>query len=440
MSKEPTTTQDSGEIRRHEFGATQLTPQADIAVAAIAAREQAAVHARYVMAERHPRDIEEFRVALLKECERHGFAEAAEYERSVGWGKDRTTGAWKENFACGPTIRFIEGALRCFRNVYPEVTTTFDDENMRIVRVTVTDLEANLSYASEIQMPKRVERRGKKNRATGNMEPPEGREVLGQRTTTEGRTNYIVRATDDEMLIRGNALISKTIRTLAQRLLPADIVEECMAQARATLAKRDAADPDAAKRALIDSFDSVGVGPENLRDYLGHDLERIQPGELQSLRTLFSGLKEGGTTWDAIMESRPTSGSREAQEEAAKAALDKLRKSGGKPKPQRKPRAKTTSAEPPEATETTGESGAQTVPAQGGGVAEGPASPPPEIPEVVVEELPDVGDATDGQVVLYKGEDWVFHADVSAWRRAETQPAAPTSVGRMAFNLQPNKE
>ena len=416
-----------GEIRRHEFGATQLTPQAEIAVAAIAAREQAAVQARYVMAERHPRDIEDFRTALMKECRRHGFAEAAEYERSVGWGKDKTTGAWVENFARGPTIRFIEGALRSFRNVYPEVTTTFDDENMRIVRVTVTDLEANLSYASEIQMPKRVERRGKKNKATGNMEPPEGREVLGQRTTTEGRTNYIVRATDDEMLIRANALISKTIRTLAQRLLPADIVEECMMQAKQTLAAKDAADPDAAKRAIIDSFDGIGVSAGDLRDYLGHELERLQPAEMQSLRRVFSAMREGDTTWDAIMSARAPSGSQEEQEETAKAVLDKLRKTGEKSKKRKKT---TTSPETPEATGTTGQEAApQSHGSKGGGVVEGPASPPPETPEL--DELPDPADAADGEIVRYKGQEWVVNPETSAWRplNPKAQPSDRLTFG-----------
>ncbi len=392
-----------GEIRRHEFGATQLTPQTEIAVAAIAAREQAAVHARYVMAERHPRDIESFRVALLTECRRKGFAEAAEYERSVGWGKNKKTGAWEEKFARGPTIRFIEGALRSFRNVYPEVTTTFDSDDMRIVRVTVTDLEGNLAYASEIQIPKRVERRGKKNKITGNVEPPAGREVLGQRTTTEGNINYIVRATDDEMLTKGNALISKAIRTLAQRLLPADIVEECMNEAKTTMATHDKADPDAAKRGIIDSFDGVGVGVEDLRDYLGHDLERIQPGELQSLRTVFAGLREGNTTWDAIMSAKAPTGSQEAAEAVGKKRLDQLRQTG---KPAGENKAK-------------GNSAAE---------ATSPPTPPSELPEV--DELPDPEGAADGQVIRYKGEEWVFHVDVSAWRLLRDPPQ---DSGRLVF-------
>lgn len=410
-----------GEIRRHEFGADQLTKQAETAVAGIAAREQAAVNARYVMAERHPRNIEGFRTALLHECERPGFAEAAEYKRPVGWGKNKKTGAWEQTIARGPTIRFIEGALRAFRNVYPEVTTSYDDANMRIVRVTVTDLEANLAYASEITITKRVERRGKKNKGTGNVDPPEGREVLGQRTTGEGNINYIVRATDDELLSKGNALISKAIRTLAQRLLPADIVEECMTLAKHTMADRDAADPDAAKRTLIDSFDGVGVAPEDLREYLGHDLERIQPGELQDLRGIFAGLREGDT-WDTIMAAKAPSGSREAQEEAGKAALDKLRKAGEKPggdKATTKKRKRKTKS--PETAEVAG--------AAGDAVAE---SPPPEVIEV--DELPEPIEAADGDVVRYKGEEWECCAETSSWRRVKPKAdPQPTESKRLVF-------
>lgn len=396
--------QGAGEIRRHEFGATQLTPQTETAVAAIAAREQAAVQARYVMAERHPRDIEHFRTALLKECKRRGFADKAEYARPVGGGK----------IATGPTIRFIEGALRCFGNVYPEVITTFDSDDMRIVRVTVTDLEVNLSYSSEIQITKRVERRGRSNSRTGAVQPPEGREVIGQRTTSEKNVVYIVRATDDELLIKGNALVSKAIRTLAQRLLPADIIEECMGQAKRTIADADAADPDAAKRTLIDGFDSVGVGASDLRDYLGHDLERIQPGELQSLRALFTGVKEGRTTWDAIMEAQPTSGSREEQEKAAQAALDKLRE-----------RTATTRDTPPTPKDPE-------APAPAGAVEPDPATGGDASPPSELAELPDPADAADGQVETYKGEEWMFHADVSAWR--PLRRSAPSAHGRMVFS------
>ena len=423
------TTEDAGGIRRQEFGATQLTPQTETAVAAIAARESAAVQARYVMAERHPRDIEEFRVALLKECERPGFAKEAEYPaKLIPSGGDRSKHR--------PTIRFIEGALRCYRNVFKEAMTTYDSAELRISRVTVTDLENNIVFSAEARTAKQVERHGRRNRQTGNIEPPEGRQVIGERTTSEGKQIYIVRATDAEILGKHNGLESRAMRNEGKRLLPADILDEAIEKARETMAVEDAKDPDKAKREIIDAFGGVGVSPSDLGTFLGHDMERIQPKELQDLRSIFSAMRDGDTTWDAIMEAQPISGSREKQEESARETLDGLRKAGELMKGplaaaaatgKDKSRAKT--EETPEASDTAGDGVAVARPAKGAGAVEGPASPPSEPAEV--DELPDPADAGNGEVVCYKGEEWEFHADDSAWRRRQ---AAPSAHGRMIFN------
>lgn len=56
------------------FGEQSVTPHAETAAQAVAAREKAAVEARYIMAMRMPRSIEAFRVAILDECRCPGFA------------------------------------------------------------------------------------------------------------------------------------------------------------------------------------------------------------------------------------------------------------------------------------------------------------------------------------------------------------------------------
>src|SRR5690349_15619824 len=58
----------AGEVIREEFGADQIERRGETASVAIAAREKAAVEARYVVAMRNPRDVDNFRVRLLKEC------------------------------------------------------------------------------------------------------------------------------------------------------------------------------------------------------------------------------------------------------------------------------------------------------------------------------------------------------------------------------------
>ena len=325
-------------IVRQEFGAVQEAQQPETAAMAVAAREKTAIEARYVMAERHPRSIEQFRIDILKECQRPGFAEVARYRRPVGKAKSAVTGQWEQTYAEGPTIRFIEAAIRAFRNIFPEVVTVFDNEAIRICRATVTDLEANIAYSTEVQIPKAVEKRGFQNRKTGEWEPPKGRDVVSQRTNSAGDTTYLVLATIDEIIVRQNALLSKAIRTQAQRLMPADIVDECMEAVLTTLRARDKEDPDASRRRLIDAFTALNIPPDELEQYLEKKLERIQPKDLEELRAVHAAIKDGQTTWEAIMiEKNPTVGSAEEQERVAAEKLASMRGGGkGKKKPKKK--------------------------------------------------------------------------------------------------------
>jgi hypothetical protein len=324
----------AGAVARQEFGASQLEMRAETAAMAVAARERAAIEARYVMAERHPRDVENFRVALEKECARPSFAAVAIYRKPVGKEKDRQTGRWVDAFKEGPSIRFIETALRCYRNVYPEVATVFDSDEIRICRVTVTDLEANLSYSTEVTIRKEVERKGKAD-SSGKMQPPEGRIIISERKNSYGDTTYLVRATEDEIIIKQNALLSKAIRTNGQRLLPGDIIDSCTRIIKRTQADRDAKDPDAAKREILDAFDDIGIAPIDVQAFVGHSLDRLQPAELQALRGVFSTVKNGEATWDEIMATKnPSSAPGDSERVAADKLAEIERKKAAKQQPQ----------------------------------------------------------------------------------------------------------
>jgi hypothetical protein len=203
----------------------------------MAQQAAALVQARYIMAERHPRDLDVVREKLLKECTRPSFAEVARYNKPVGKG------------ITGPSIRFAEAALRCMTNIVVETTTLYDDETKRIVQVSVTDLEANVPYSQSVSVEKTVERSSAKP----------GDVVVRQRLNSYNKPVYILQATDDDILNKQNALISKAIRTLGLRLVPGDIIDECMDLVLETQKKKDAEDPDTAKRKLFDAFGSQGV-------------------------------------------------------------------------------------------------------------------------------------------------------------------------------------
>jgi len=274
---------------RQEFG-VQVSQSAETAATAAASKAKAIVEARYIMAKRFPRDMDSFREKMLKECRRPTFAAVARYEKPIG--RDKTK--WPR----GPSIRFAEAAVRNMTNMTVETYTTYDDREKRIVSVVVTDLESNVPYDQDVTITKTVERRQSK----------EGDTILRTRKNSYGDTVFILEATDDEIVNKQQALVSKAIRTLGLRLIPGDIVDECMAVVVDTLQRQDAQDPDAAKRRLFDAFAELGIQAAQLKEYLGHEAATLTPKELTELRGLYSAIRDGESTWRDVMETKDGQG------------------------------------------------------------------------------------------------------------------------------------
>jgi len=258
----------------------------DTAAVASAAHARALVEARYVVALRRPRDMDAVRARILKECQRPSFAAVARYTKPIG--RDRS------KWPTGPSVRFAEAAIRAMGNVTVDATTTHDDAERRIVHVEVVDLEANVPYGIDVPVIKTIERKHTK----------EGDQIVGQRTNSYGEIVFILVGTDDDILNKQAALISKAIRTLALRLVPGDIIDEAMDLVMLTQRTEDAADPDAAKRKLFDAFGGLGVSPEQVKLYTGGDT--LTPKGLTDLRALYAALRDGETTWREVMDGRET--------------------------------------------------------------------------------------------------------------------------------------
>lgn len=270
-------------IVRHQFQGDEMMAQHETAAIAIAAAEKAAIESRYILAMRCPRDWDTVRERLKKECRRPGFADSAIYRKPVG-GKTIE----------GLSVRFAEAAIRHVTNFYSSAKSIYDDPGKSIVRITVMDLESNSTIEIDVNVPKTVERKSLKA----------GQRPLGQRVNSFGDQVFIVPATDDEVLNKTNAMISKALRNGVLRLLPGDIQDECEALCRKTQLARDKEDPDAAKRALFDAFASIGILPTALKEYLGSTAETLQPAELAELRAVFSAIRDGDTTWAAVYEAK----------------------------------------------------------------------------------------------------------------------------------------
>jgi hypothetical protein len=268
----------------------------------LAAQAKAVIEARYVMAERHPRDLDVVREKLLKECRRPGFAQDARYKIS--------------NRGEGFSIRFAEAAIRLMGNISVEQMTIYDDNEKRMVRVTVADCESNIAYFGDISIKKTVERKTHRD----------ADEVIGMRQNRKGETLYIIVATEEEIFSKTNALISKAIRTNGLRLVPKDITDECEQQCAETMRQKDAKDPDAARRNIFDTFTQIGIAPDQLKTYLGHDAAVLTPKELQDLRALFRGIRDGETTWREIMDERFPNKQPESTSKGTEAVKAKLKK------------------------------------------------------------------------------------------------------------------
>ncbi len=285
--------------------------------AAVAAAEtvKARINAAYQMALYKPRNYDQSRVRILEACKRPGFAEKVQYSKPTG--KDKHG---KETFTIGPSIRFAELALREWGNILYENQVVFDDEMIRRVQVTIIDLETNATFGASVQIIKTVERRSNK-----------GRDVVGERVNSYGDKVYIVKATDDELQIKQAAMISKTLRNEGLRLIPQEIIEEAIEVSQETMSKRDAADPDAARKKVVDAFFSLGVQPKDLESYLGHPVAQCAPPELQGLRSMYAAIRDGEAKWSDFAKKGDTEN---GETDAAQKTREILEKRKGATEPQ----------------------------------------------------------------------------------------------------------
>jgi len=247
----------------------------------LASQAKALVEARYIVALRQPRDLDVVRAEVLRACKHPTFADEAIYHKPIGEGIE------------GPSIRLVEALLQSMGNISTEVAAIYDDLDKRIVRVTVSDNQKNASHSGDVTVRKAVERNYVKD----------GDEVVSSRTNSKGKTTFLKRATDDEILNTQNALVSKALRTLGLRLVPAYITREALDACRATLENKAAADPAGQKKKLFDAFGEIGIPVVELKAYLGHDRDVLTPPEILELRGVFAAIRDGETTWDAVMDN-----------------------------------------------------------------------------------------------------------------------------------------
>ena len=263
---------------------TQVMATSETASTYVAAQAQAMVQSRFIMAMRNPRNWDQVRTDLLKECRRPTFANnpSAYYRKPIGNGVE------------GLGIRFAEVALRCMKNVLIETTMIFEDDMKEVHRVSVTDLEANITYPLDVRVSKTVER----------SKPNSDGSFISMRQNSYGKPVYTVIGTDDDLLNKRGALISKAIRTNGLRIIPGDLQDECEEIIKKVRLDNAAQDPDAERKRIMDAFSAIGVTATDIVSYLGHDVRQCSPAQMVDLRGIYGAIKDGEATWKAVMENK----------------------------------------------------------------------------------------------------------------------------------------
>jgi hypothetical protein len=302
---------EAGMTATQGFSGQTLAVSGETMAQVLAARQKAEVEARFIVAMERPRNWETVRHALLADCKRPGFAgHAVEKIWGAGWYR-KPIGQGVEGFS----IRFAEACIRAMGHIDARSSIIWEGERERLIQVDVVDIEKNISIPTTICVEKTVERKRLKAR----------QKPISVRTNSYGDPVYKVEATEDETLGKQNSAISKAIRNAVLRLVPGDIQGECR---ELILKIRDGAiidDPIAYRRKIVDAFAKMGVTPDDLKEYLQHNVDSSSPAELAVLRDLHKEIEQGKTTFTEVMVAvRAERGEKEPDKDE-KSAMDEVK-------------------------------------------------------------------------------------------------------------------
>lgn len=275
----PTSVQDAALGTTSEFS-QELAPTA----AAEAARQE--IQAAVILAKRFPRNEDEAYAKIIRSCKRPTFASDVEYSFPRG-GKSVT----------GPSIYLAREFARAWGNIRHGCDVIADSDEERTIRAWAWDLETNVKVTADATFKKLIFRKN------GGWIKPDERDM--------------------RELTNKHAALAK--RNCLLELLPSDMVEDACIESKKTLKNQAAADPDAARKALINAFADLNVPIAGLEKYLGHPLAESSPDELAGLRTIYKSIKDGNSTWSEYLNGNGVDAADMAEKTKAKAAAMKAK-------------------------------------------------------------------------------------------------------------------
>lgn len=245
------------------------TTSSDLGTVSVQTREQTEIQAIVVSAKKFPRDESLCYTQAIKSFKRKSMADSAMY--SFPRGGQTVTGC---------SVNAAREIARCWKNLHYGLRIVQLDSEQVHIKGFCYDAESNVHVEAEDRFAKKIQRK-KKDYATGV-------------TKTEW-----VEADERDLRELINKRGSILIRNCILQIVPPDVVEDCMKEARKTMQQSASGElkanrEDTIKKLCLE-FDALGVSTEMLEDYLGHKLALVTNDELVNLRVVFSSIRDGNS-------------------------------------------------------------------------------------------------------------------------------------------------
>lgn len=241
----------------------QITPQAAMVIQEV----QGAI----LVAKKFPRDMGMVWDKVTKACQRKTLAEKACYSFPRG-GTTIT----------GPSINLAQTIIGYYGNVRVGLDVIRDDDESRLIRAWVWDVENNFRVSLDDEFQKVIYRK-----KDGWIKPDE-RDLR-------------------ELTNRRGAIL---LRNAIFKVIPRDLIEDAVAICNLTL-KNNIKDPDSEKKRLVMEFQKQQITVKMLNAYLKHDSwDTWGADELVELSNIINTLREGVATKDEYfaMKADPATG------------------------------------------------------------------------------------------------------------------------------------
>ncbi len=226
-------------------------------VAVESSRAIAEAQGKLIMAKRFPRNHIDSYSKAIEACRRKGFAEKAFFSYPRG-GQTVT----------GVTIRFAEEMARCYGNLDYGIKEMSHEEGKSEMQAYCWDLETNTVSSQNFTVEHILETK------QGNRQLTSQRDIY-ERTANDG---------------------ARRLRSRILAILPPDLVEDCIAECKKTLAGNNEMSLADRIKYIVTTFGKIGVTKEMIEKRLGHTVESMNYDELTEYIGIFNGLKQKETT------------------------------------------------------------------------------------------------------------------------------------------------